>query len=96
MSWVQLGFTVDDVVGAWQHARLAEAFVHAWERAGSPQHFEVLQTEGTNGYLSYWWVSPPAARLLDLSGVAWRKFAIGSAEAPPEDAVEVLRLRATS
>jgi hypothetical protein len=92
-GWTQLGFTVDDVVGAWQHARLAEAFVRAWEQLGRPGHFDVLQTEGANDYLSYWWVSPTAARLLDRSGVAWRRFAIGSAETPPDDAVDVLRLQ---
>jgi hypothetical protein len=92
MNWIQLAFTVDDVVGGWQDSRLAESFVHAWERAGRPDDFLVRQAAGGSGYVESWWVSPSAARVLDAAGVSWRRFIVGEGR-PPAHAVDALRLQ---
>lgn len=90
--WFVLGFSAEDVIVAWQDARLASQFVRAWRAAGRPADFEVKQTSGDGHHLIHWWVSGPAARVLDAHGVDWRRFVIAEKNvAPPPRATNVLR-----
>ena len=88
--WYVLGFTDEDLVGAWQDARLAEECVRAWRAAGQPADFEILQAPGDAEHLTLWFVNATAARLLDEHGVAWRPFLVGEREAPPDGAARAL------
>jgi hypothetical protein len=83
-QWFILGFTADDVVLAWQDARLASECVRALNAAGKPREFRILQSSGDDEHLFVWFVNEAAARVLDTHGVAWRSFLIGqAAESPP-------------
>jgi hypothetical protein len=87
MSWLVLGFTADDVVGAWQDSRLAEAC----NRASNGTPLDVLQSAGEAPYLVHWYVGEEAARLLDQCGVDWRRFVIAERPTPPAGATPALR-----
>ena len=88
--WYVLGFTPDAVVGAWQDARLAQACFEAWEEAGRPALFTILQAPGEGPYLVHWFLDEPTARVLDTRGVSWRSFLIGERAQPPRAAHRVL------
>ena len=85
-DWFVLGFSDDDVVMAWQDTRLAEASARAWDAAGKPDDFDIRHAAGEGEYLTEWYVSPGAARVLDGQGVDWRRFVIGTRAAPPDGA----------
>lgn len=85
-KWFVLGFTGDDIVGAWQDARLATACAEAWMEAGCPDDFAVLQGAGEGQYMMHWYLSEKSARLLDDHRVEWRGFLIGERAGPPPDA----------
>src|SRR5207245_11438229 len=59
--WYVLGFTADAVVGAWQDARLAQACMRAWEAAGRPAPFAILQAPGDGHFLVHWFIDEPTA-----------------------------------
>jgi hypothetical protein len=88
--WFVLGFTDDQVVGAWQDWRLARDCVRAWEAAGRPHPFEVLQMAGTGPHFLRWFVHEAAARILDDQGVSWREFLTGECATPPSGARDAL------
>jgi hypothetical protein len=89
--WSVVGFTSDDVIVCFQDARLAEASIRAWRRAGRPAGFRILEAGGGGPHLTYWFLSPDAARVLDQEGVDWRRFLVGEEAAPPANAHDVLR-----
>ena len=91
MAWYRLGFSADDVVGAWQDWRLAMECVEAWQRLGRPPELVVLQTGGREPYLAEWYLDDASARLLDAGGVGWRRFLVaGGLNAPPAGATPAL------
>jgi hypothetical protein len=83
IRWFVLGFTVDDVVGGWQDARLASECVRALRAAGRPAEFRILQTNGDGDHLFLWFVNDFAARVLDAHAVPWRPFLVGEAAESP-------------
>jgi hypothetical protein len=89
--WHVLGFTADDVAGAWQDSRLAEACARAWVRCGRPEGFRILQSASEGSHIIRWYVCERAARLLDAEGVRWRPFRIGECDSVPQCATAVLR-----
>jgi len=89
-GWFVLGFTDEDLVGAWQDTRLAEECVKAWRIAGRPSDFRILQAAGEGDHLTVWFVSAASAQLLDAHGVPWRQFVVGEREAPPPGAIDAL------
>jgi hypothetical protein len=84
-TWVVLGFSSDDIVMAWQDARLATACAGA----GAPAD-EIVQDAGDGDVFIRWYVGPRAAAALDRHGADWRRFAIGVVDAPPPGAGRVL------
>lgn len=90
-KWYQLGFTTDEVVDAFQDARLAEECVMAWRRAGRPP-FAVSAAPGDATHLIHWFVDEATARVLDTERVHWRSFLIGECAGPPPDALSPIRL----
>jgi hypothetical protein len=76
-----LGFTGDDVVGAWQHWRLRMECARAFAAEGLPEGFGIEERPGEGVHLICWSVSERAARVLDRHGVGWRRFLI-EREAP--------------
>ena len=89
--WHVLGFTAEDIAGAWQDSRLAEACARAWIRNGRPDGFEILQCAGDGAHILRWYVCERAARLLDAENVFWRPFLIDTCESVPAAATAVLR-----
>ena len=89
--WFILGFTYDAVVGAWQDSRLATECARVRDEAGQPKGFELLQGPGDKDHIVLWYVSEPAARLLDEREVEWRRFLIGLTPSAPAAAHAVLR-----
>ena len=89
--WYVLGFTADAVVGAWQDARLAQACMHAWEAAGRPAPFKILQAPGDGPFLVNWFIDEPTATTLDQHEVEWRPFLVGERAEPPHSARSVLK-----
>ncbi len=89
--WFVLGFTVDDVVGAWQDWRLARQCVGALTAAQRPLGVGILEGGGAGEHLVYWYVSDDVAMVLDDRGVPWRRFLVGDVAAPPPDAIRHLR-----
>jgi hypothetical protein len=89
-KWFVLGFTSDDVITAGQDSRLACECVKAWQAAGRPPEFEILQTPGEGGYFFSWFVSESSAELLDHHQVPWRRFLVGHCPAPPANARQAL------
>ncbi len=87
MAWTVLGFTADAIVMGSQDARLAYACGKAWEAAGRPPGFQILQCSGDSEHMTWWFVSDEAARVLDEAKVEWRGFVIGTREAPAPEAV---------
>ncbi len=85
-TWFLLGFTGDDVAGAWQHWRLARQCGPALEAEGQSLSFGILESPGQGAHLLYWYVSAAAARLLDAHDVGWRQFLVGSCPGPPAGA----------
>jgi hypothetical protein len=83
--WFVLGFTIDDVVGGGQDRRLAEEVGRAWQAAGGPALPQVVHGAGRPPHVSYWYVSPGTADVLDQLEVDWRRFVVGRAM-PPADA----------
>jgi hypothetical protein len=84
--WFVLGFTADEVVGAFQDARLAHSCHQACSTAGLTAGTHVLQGSGEGDHLVYWFISGEAARVLDAAGIQWRNRVIGHRAAPPERA----------
>jgi hypothetical protein len=89
--WYVLGFTGDDVVGGWQDSRLATECAKAWEAAGCPEDFRILQGAGEGLYFSYWYLDEASARVLDAQQVHWRLFLIGEQPLPPPGAVRAVK-----
>jgi hypothetical protein len=89
-KWFVLGFTDEDLVGAWQDARLAEECVRAWRDAGRPADFRVLQAAGEGDHMTVWFVNAASAAVLDAHDVPWRRFVIGERDAPPPGASDAL------
>jgi hypothetical protein len=83
MECYTLGFTYDDVVGAWQDWRLAQECVRVFsdprERALAE---EVWEVPGDGPYLLRWYVSRAAAEVLDAHEVPWRQFLVGTGHSP--------------
>jgi hypothetical protein len=86
IQWFVLGFTLDDVVGSWQDARLASECMRALQAAGHPPEFRILQIGGDGDHLFLWFINEFAARVLDAHDVRWRPFLIGEAAEPPPGA----------
>ena len=84
--WIVLGFTADAVVGAAQDSRMAQACTEARNEAGRPIDFEIVEAPGEGEYVTLWFVSESAARVLDAQKVAWRHLAIGERATPPANA----------
>ncbi len=89
-DWFILGFSSEDVVMAWQDTRLAEASAKAWEAAGKPDDFDIRHGPGEGDHLTFWFVNPGAARVLDGQGVEWRRFVVGTRSAPPAGAARAI------
>jgi hypothetical protein len=75
-SCFTVGFTCDDVVGAWQHWRLGMECARVFEAEGLSPSFGIVEGPGEGDYMIYWFVSGAAARLLDLHDVNWRRFLV--------------------
>ncbi len=88
--WFVLGFSVDDVVGAWQDWRLARQCVGALT-AARRSLAGILEGAGAGEHLVYWYVSDDVAEVLDDGGVPWRRFLVGDVAAPPAGASRHLR-----
>ncbi|HEX6839495.1 MAG TPA: hypothetical protein VF334_23120 [Polyangia bacterium] len=89
--WFVLGFSVDDVVGAWQDWRLARQCVGVLTAADRPLTAGILESAGAGEHLIYWYVDEEVAGVLDEGGVPWRRFLVGDVDAPPEGAIRHLR-----
>lgn len=89
-DWFILGFSSEDVVMAWQDTRLAEASAKAWQAAGRPDDFDIRHAPGEGDYLTHWYVSPGAARVLDGQSVDWRRFVVGTISGPPDGAARAV------
>ncbi len=89
--WFVLGFSVDDVVGAWQDWRLARQCVAALAAAERAPSSDILESAGAGEHLTYWYVSDEIASVLDGGGVPWRRFLVGEVAAPPAGAVRQLK-----
>jgi hypothetical protein len=87
-AWLTLGFTVDEVVLGGQDSRLAHECIGAWQAAGSPTEFRVLESAGDGEHILVWFVNEAAAAVLDAHGVNWRSRIIGEAASPPADATD--------
>jgi hypothetical protein len=90
MDWYTLGFTYDDIVGAWQDWRLAQQCAHAFagqERLAG----EVREEPGEGKFLVRWYVSRTAAEILDEHHVPWRQFLVGTGT-PPASARQPLKV----
>ena len=82
MSWYTLGFTYDDVVGAWQDWRLAQECVRAFSEENRRLARDVREVPGDGPYLVRWYVSGAAAAVLDAHQVPWRQFLVGTGQPP--------------
>ena len=89
-TWFVLGFTPDDVIACWQDSRLARECVRAWQDAGRPADFAVLQAPGEDEHMFTWYVNEAAALLLDSHKIDWRRFLVGVCTAPPPGARSAL------
>jgi hypothetical protein len=81
--WYVLGFSADEVVGAFQDVRLAHTCHQACKTAGLTSGNHVMQGSGEGDHLVYWFVSGEAAHVLDAAGVQWRDRIIGERPIPP-------------
>jgi hypothetical protein len=81
-----LGFTDEDVTGAWQHWRLATECGSAFEDEGLSASFGILESPGQGRYLVQWYVCDDAASILDRRAVNWRRFLIGQQPQAPRGA----------
>jgi hypothetical protein len=82
--WHVLGFTADDIILAYQHARMAEECMKAWRHAGSPGGCRIVEAAGNGEHLVYWFVNREAAAILDSEGVKWRQRIVDDrSELPP-------------
>ena len=93
-GWFVLGFRYEEVIGAAQDARLAQACVLAWRAEAAAAEPQVLCSEGEGEHLSLWYVSQATALVLDRHGVPWRQFLLGECTAPPAGARQALRTAA--
>ena len=82
-DWVTLGFTAEEVTGAWQHWRLALEFHAAFEAEGLPPSFGVLEGAGRGPHMIYWFVSRDAIAVLERHDVAWHRFFVCARARPP-------------
>lgn len=85
-GWELLGFTDEQVVGAWQHWRLARECVAAFAAAGTDPAPHVREGPGEGNHLIYWYLDDAAVRILDAHHVAWRRFAVGRVASAPQGA----------
>jgi hypothetical protein len=83
--WYRLGFTCDDVIGAWQHWRLARECAGAIEAEGRPPAEGIYEAAGTGTFMIYWYVSPEMAEVLDRQDVQWRRFLVDESDVLPLD-----------
>jgi hypothetical protein len=89
VAYYVLGFTSDMVVGTWQDTRFAYECRQAWEAAGRPEGFRLLQAPGEGPHAIEWYLDEATVRVLDQQGVNWRAVLVGEREAPPDNAVDV-------
>jgi hypothetical protein len=85
-AYYTLGFTGDDITGAWQHWRLAQEFHRAFEAHGLPPSFGVVEAAGEGEHPLYWFVSAQAAEILDRHDVEWRRFLVRTDLVAPRNA----------
>jgi hypothetical protein len=90
-NWFVLGFTADEIVSGRQDGRLAQECLAAWQSAGWPTSFEIMQATGDGELIVKWFVNVEAALVLDAHGVHWRGRICGEQPAPPADATSLLR-----
>jgi hypothetical protein len=90
-SWLVVGFTCDDVVGAGQHWRLAEECVRAWRAAGSSPDFQILEATGDGDHILHWFVNDVAARVLDERVGGWRDRVLGASGTLPDATSDPLK-----
>jgi hypothetical protein len=81
MKWFTIGFTVDDVVGLWQHDRLARELAAAFA-AELRRPFGVLETPGEGEHILFWFIRDDAAELFDRQGIKWRRFLVPRRDLP--------------
>ena len=91
-TWHILGFTSDDIIGAWQDARLAEACAEAWRSVGEPPGFVAWGVPGEGEHLIHWYLASAVTDALDRRGVAWRQFRLGQRTSVPPGASKVFSL----
>jgi hypothetical protein len=84
-----LGFTSEMVVGGWQDTRFAYECRQAWEAAGRPEGFRLLQAPGEGANAIEWFLDEATVKVLDAQGVNWRAFLVGERAAPPPEARDV-------
>jgi hypothetical protein len=85
-SCFTLGFTCDDVVGAWQHWRLGMECARAFQAAGLRASFGIVEAPGEGQHMLYWFVSGRAAKVLDEHDINWRRYLVRTDLAAPPDA----------
>jgi hypothetical protein len=90
-NWYTLGFTGDDIVGAWQHWRLADEFRRAFLLEGKPPGIGVLESPGQGEHLLYWYVRADVATMLDRHVDGWRRFVVRTDLQAPDDAHPALK-----
>jgi hypothetical protein len=91
MSWYVLGFDYDAVVGAWQDWRLARQCVVALQAAHRSPTIGIREGAGDGENLTHWYLDAEVAAVLDDAGVPWRRFVIGTIDAPPPEAARQLK-----
>ncbi len=83
--WHVIGFTSDEIVCAYQDARMADECVTAWHSAGSSSACRIVEAVGEGEHLIHWFVNDEAAAMLDARGVQWHERIIAErAELPAE------------
>lgn len=95
-GWFKLGFTYEDVVGAWQDWRLAQEIARATDGATRVVEEGILESPGNGEHLVWWYVSSEAAALLDARQISWRRFLLASGVEPPKDAHPTIKPGAPS
>jgi hypothetical protein len=89
VAYYVLGFTSEMVVGGWQDTRFAYECRQAWEAAGRPDGFRLLQAPGEGANAIEWFLDEKTVAVLDAQGVKWRSFLVGERAAPPANAIDV-------
>jgi hypothetical protein len=88
--WFVLGFDYDDVIDAFQDARLAAAIESLWNAASRPADAQARWEATADEYAFRWYLNDRTARLLDEANVHWRRFIIGQTDVVPAKAFDFL------